>query len=938
MAVNTLIYPLDYPPTIVGLSDLELRVIELEDKMESVAILGLQDRRDGGNDAIDLELKDTSIGVYHSAIPRFGFREKNLGTKGFILGGETDGSLTGRIAKFDYLFETPSLIGADIGIARHSAAGTSAVAAGYLSGGNTATNITAKIEKLNFDSESVSLLAQQLQVALSELAGFATTADSFTFGGLAGTTNSIVAQIRALKHSTEAVTLLSAVLAMPKSNMAVVGTTTSGFIVGGKIGIGTTVYSQSIEKMTWVTQSVAPASFSLSAATAFNVGVGNDFSGYIVGGRSGGSNATTISRIAHTTGSISPVSVALTTPTSDATAVGSSRIGYLLAGGTDPSGEFRSLSSTGSIQRLTFVGAENPVERVEPMSFSLPYAAVGASGVSDYSPGTYSNNVVSIVNLYDGIYSKLPHVHDDRYPLKSDVYYRSESRQKLNADLDLYVDTLNTVPGTAPLGSIANPFATITRAIEYAKGFDFNSHRLRIKIANGIYEESLRFDSSEWTGLKSVGNNAAVILEGNAVASAVIIKTTVSTTEKCLRVEGNMDVWVKGVKFLSTKDQQSVTPYVSALWATNGGTIVYSNIVFGSGFTVHVGVDYGGQAIITGPVLVEANAAYHVVALRGGIWDPRIQDRLDLFPVEIPALAPNAFAAAAANIVFATGLTIESIFRAESGGVIHARHLYVTFIGSATVTGYACTLKPGGIAYTSRTTDRDTALEWSNVPGSLGYFNNSGVLMMNNSHGVIRGDREFYSPLTIPDGILPGHAINLSQLNDAQIGLSNYTPGSVILWDTGRGPIPPGWNFYKRVGGDHAPAYWGSAQNMFNSGQNYFTASRPAIILMNDTGTTQYVDYEVSCSMVAHETRNYLFSIAHVANGVASINGGNDFPDAGHRGASVTRAFNAGDRVDIYLHMYRYDNFQFYLAMDGVILGYPIVQKFGAVPYSIIKL
>ena len=153
MAVNLLIYPLDYPSTIVGPSDLELRVAELEAKIESASILGLQDRREGGNDATDLDLRDQNIKVFHSPIPRFGFKDRNFGTKGFMLGGETDLSLTGRIAKFDYLFETPTLIGADIGIARHSAAGTSAATDGYLVGGNTATSITAKIEKLNFGSE-----------------------------------------------------------------------------------------------------------------------------------------------------------------------------------------------------------------------------------------------------------------------------------------------------------------------------------------------------------------------------------------------------------------------------------------------------------------------------------------------------------------------------------------------------------------------------------------------------------------------------------------------------------------------------------------------------------------------------------------------------------------------------------------------------------------
>jgi hypothetical protein len=760
MAVNRLIYPLDYPATIVGPSELELRVIELEDKMESVSILSLQDRRDGGNDAIDLELRDTTIGVFHSAIPRFGFRDRNLGTKGFVLGGETSGSLTGRIAKFDYLFETPTLIGADIGIARHSGAGTSAVAAGYLSGGNTATNITAKIEKLSFDNESVSLLAQQLMVPLSELVGFATTADSFTFGGLDGVTNSIVGQVRSLKHASETVSLLAATLAVPKSNATVVGTTASGFIVGGKTTIGTTVYSQSIEKMTWITQSIAPSSLSLAPnGVAFSVGVGNDFSGYILGGRSGVVNTATISRIAHTTESISPISIALATPRSDATAVGSSRIGYLMAGGTDPNGEFRSLAAVSSISRLTFVGAENPVERLEPLSFNLPYAATGASGVSDYSPGTYSSNSISIVNLYDGIYSKLGHVHDERYPLQGDVYYRPDLRQKLNADLDLYVDLLNTVPSATGLGSSTNPFATITAAIEYAKKFDFNSHRLKIEVANGIYEEALVFDGVEWVGLKSQGKGASIILEGNiSNASLTVLKVTPSTAGDCVRIENGLDVWVRGFKLISTRGNSGVYSSV-ALSARDAGTLVYSDINFGTGFLYHVICRSAGQAIIAGQSIVDGSCENHVRMIEGGVWSPRILDqRYSIFP--------NSTGSGIYPIVFAANLTMQSIFRAETGGIISLQYPHVVFTNSGIVTGKKAYVEDDGFIDTGKVGNLDSLLEWDYIPGSLPYDNRNNVVRVSGATGQIQGVRSFAQPISIPNGVLAQDGVNVQQLNN----------------------------------------------------------------------------------------------------------------------------------------------------------------------------
>lgn len=768
MAANLLIYPLDYPPTIVGPSELELRVAELEAKMESVSILGLQDRRDGGNDAIDLELRDTTINVYHSAIPRFGFKDRNQGTKGLMLGGETDGSLTGRIAKFDYLFETPSLIGADIGIARHSGVGTSAVAAGYLSGGNTATNITSKIEKLGFDTESVFLLAAQLQVPLSELAGFATTADSLTFGGLDGTSNTIVAQIRALKHSTESVSLLSATLGTPKTNQTVVGTTSFGLIVGGKRAIGSSVYATTIDKMTWITQLVTPSSLSLSTGLAFSVGVGNDYSGYIVGGRTGAVNSTAISRIANTTESISPIGISLSAPRADAVAVGSSRIGYLLAGGVDPTGEFRSLATVESISRLTFVGADNPLERIEPLSFNLPYGAVGAAGISDYSPGTYSSNSVSIVNLYDGIYSKLGHVHDERYPLQSDVYYRAEVRQKLSADLVLYVDVLNTVPAATGLGTSGNPFETIDEAIATARTYDYNNHSLKIKIANGIYPESVRFDGELFVGLSPAG----ILLEGNVGnPAAVVISIGAATDGVAINGVGAMNLTVKGVRLTSSR--VLTNPDFSnsiALSARSGCQLSYSDVIFAGGFVYHIQVGENSRAILAGNAKITHGCTNHIRVSAQGIWETAL---------------------AVCTIDITTPVVMDSVLQCSYSALIAfygdaTIGRYLRFTGSA-VTGHSLTIDEDGQIYHFGLAgfDKDTT-DWSFISGTLGARNLSKkVGIYGNSY--ISGVKNFANPIGVPEGVALTDAVNLGQLLSRSVmpgGFRLYFPntGLQIIW------------------------------------------------------------------------------------------------------------------------------------------------------------
>lgn len=775
MAVNLLIYPLDYSPTIVGPSDLELRLIEVELKIELMALLAVQDRRDAGTDAIDIDLKDPSIGIFHSGVPRFGFRDRNIGSKGLMLGGESNNSLTGRITKFDYLFEASSMIGADIGIARYSGVGTSAVNSGYLLGGDSGASVTAKIERVDFQTELVYLLSQELQTPLSEAAGFATAAQSLVFGGLSALTTTIINQIRSFRHADESTSLLAAQLAVPKSNTTVVGTTRVGYIVGGKTVIGSNAYSQSIELMDLLTQSISLSGLSLSVGgLAFSVGVGNDANGYIVSGRQANANVNTIQKIAYATGILSPLAVSLSPAISDATAVGSSRIGYVLAGGSTPTGEFKTLNPAASVSRLTFVGEENPIEKLEPIAFALPYPVVGASGVSDYSPGVYSGEASTILNLYDDVYAAKNHGHL-QYALTDDVYYRGQLRLKLASNLILYVDAANTVPTATGLGTLSNPFQTINAAISSAKQFDYNSHNLTIKVADGLYTESVSFDGIEWVGLKSQGSGAAIILEGNIVTpGSVIIRSTNSTLNWCVRVEKDVDVWVRGIR--TSSSYTTVGVGASLAFYVLGGTLTYSDVEFGSGFYHHV-LGRGGVVRIAGDCEVLDSCYQHVRVVEGCTWSPRrLDQRYSLFP--------GAAAIVPSNIKFATGLTMDALFTAETNASIDLQHPTITFTGSAVVTGKKGIVQTGGVFRTYRGLSTEDPLEYALVPGSLPY---DGLL----------GDVNFLQLLNKLS--LTSGESRIVIDNNLQILLGNFAIGGST--------VPP---FVGSFGTIYAPGTWGA--------------------------------------------------------------------------------------------------------------------------------
>jgi hypothetical protein len=149
---------------------------------------------------------------------------------------------------------------------------------------------------------------------------------------------------------------------------------------------------------------------------------------------------------------------------------------------------------------------------------------------------------------------------------------------------------------------------------------------------------------------------------------------------------------------------------------------------------------------------------------------------------------PGITTISAWNVAFSTGLTMQSIFRAESGGTVSLQYPYVTFNSTpvATVSGRKAYVVNDGKISTGKAGNPDSLLEWDYIPASTAYLNNNNTLRLTGSSGAIIGVRAFASPISIPNGVLAGDGVNVQQLTDlvssTSFGTSNWIKiGGVLV-------------------------------------------------------------------------------------------------------------------------------------------------------------
>jgi hypothetical protein len=708
---NLLLYPLDYPETISGPTELELRVAALELGLKLSELQLVQSRRENAQSTIDLRTEVGDIVSSHSRLSRSSIPVDLFGRKGFFIGGETASSLTDKIYRLNFLTEEMYLSGASLGTARHSGSAASSTQNAFIAGGNTTSNISGQIDRLSFSRETIGQLSVGLIVPRSETAAWSTAKQSYFWGG-ANDGGAFSASIEALSQPANLIRSLGVSLGVARSNAVSLSSNINGYAVGGKTALGQN-FASSIYKFNYGAETIAPAGFALTTATGFATGTGNQAVGYIIGGRTavGVGTIGTISRVNYGTGTILPISIALSVAKSDLSSCGSSDKGYIAGGGISNIGEFRSNTETATIERLSFA-SQSAVESISILSIQLGSPAVGSMAVSDYAPAIQSAKSKTIQGQFDPFYSKIDHRHDDRYsllahrhddlyPLITDVYYRPDLRQKLNANLNLFVDIGNVNPAALGLGTAANPFNTITAAIAYARKFDFNNYTLKIKVANGIYPESVYFDMADFVGLQESG----ITFEGNTQnPAAVVVAINPTTRSTAIRIYGELRVRIRGFKLTSTRSIVDLEDS-RGIAGDRGAIFDYGDIIFGSGFSFQIIIERGSWGYFSGNVKIAGDCFNHIRLRNGGLWT-------------------TGSSVAFATIDIPNPITVDALIECSYGGLFNvgtsSNARLLQFTGAA-VTGHSFVLDESGEFYHGPLTgfDRD-APDWSFIPGSSG--------------------------------------------------------------------------------------------------------------------------------------------------------------------------------------------------------------------------
>lgn len=634
MPVNKLIYPDDYPVQIIGPSELELRLAELEERLRLAGLQIGQGRRESGQEAIDVRSQAGATNYRHNVLARFSSDGLVRGTKALISGGQTDEEISSTVVKLGYDTESLIPIGAVLGVPRHSMGSADTSSAGFVAGGSAAAGTSSAIDKLDFTVEATFSLNATLASARSELVGIGTPSESYYFGGI-DTSSAFLNKIEALNHPQNNIRAIGATLGSPRSNSAGIGNTASGYVCGGKTGLGET-YVSSIDKFNFGSELRTPVSVGLGVATAFAASVGNWLNGYICGGKNVGVSASTIYRFVYGTEASVPISIALTTARADTIGCGSSVKGYLMGGGTNQSGEFKASVPSTTIERLTMISDRVNTESIQLLSISLGSSYLGGSASSDYSATVAEQGVATIANLYDDIYYR-----------KELTLPRTELRRRLTGNITFYVDANYSGVRSGVYGSATNPAARINDAIYHlakSEPIDAAGYSVKIKVMPGTYVESLVFEESEWVGTSRRNNVADLILEGDpANPSLVKLQTSPATDWSTVKIVNNLAILIDGFELSTTipRPLGSLAAGLDCLVAIDGGILVYRNLIFKSAFQAHVAIGSGsvggqlGKIQIVGnlpsePVVVVAQHVFVGESARWyGCYDPQLPSTIE---------------------------------------------------------------------------------------------------------------------------------------------------------------------------------------------------------------------------------------------------------------------------------------------------------------------
>lgn len=252
---------------------------------------------------------------------------------------------------------------------------------------------------------------------------------------------------------------------------------------------------------------------------------------------------------------------------------------------------------------------------------------------------------------------------------------QANAREKLSADLNLYVDGVSGSDSNAGLASGASAFQTIQKAVNVlAEKYDLGGYNATIHVADATYTGNVVLKDYVGPGMATI--------DGNSGTPANVFVNVAAGA--AFSADGILRPW--------TIQNLKIAAATYGIQASRGAKIYYSGINFSTCTTAHLYADFGGYLKCTGNYTVSGAAAFHWRVTDFAVAE--CQSKTITFttnPTALPMIWVSASNVQARSITF------------TNGGYITGKRYAVDLNGIIDTNGGGSNYFPGSIAGTAIT-------------------------------------------------------------------------------------------------------------------------------------------------------------------------------------------------------------------------------------------
>lgn len=176
-------------------------------------------------------------------------------------------------------------------------------------------------------------------------------------------------------------------------------------------------------------------------------------------------------------------------------------------------------------------------------------------------------------------------------------------RERLTANLTLYVRTDGNDANSGRVNSAGGAFLTIQKAINVITALDIGIYNVTVQIGNGTYTANVTA-TNPWLG------SGTVTLLGNTGSPASVVLNMTVPNLGVIQADMGAKIYISGMTI-----NTSGTPGIGIAAYRGGMIVVGDNVVFGACTTYHILAQSGGRIVWgTTAYSITGAAAYHILS------------------------------------------------------------------------------------------------------------------------------------------------------------------------------------------------------------------------------------------------------------------------------------------------------------------------------------